>query len=253
VLKGDKNLENGIPFLEHTDGSHVKMPTMVFQYGLGSYDLWLLRNNEEYLAKARMCADWALEHQFDNGSWSNFFYIYPTNPFSAMSQGEGVSLLLRVYKETGDDRYFIAAQKAIDYMLTDVDNGGVAKRDSGLVLLEYTHLPLVLNGWIFATFGLYDYSLATGEKKAELENTIYTIKTKLPQFDCGFWSLYDVAGKITSPFYHNLHIAQMDALYKITGDIAFADMKDKWQKEKDNLLLRSRAFITKAIQKAFEK
>lgn len=62
VLLGEKNLdENGIPFLEHDDGSHIQMPTMIFQYGLGAFDLWLLENKEIYLNKAILCAEWAIE------------------------------------------------------------------------------------------------------------------------------------------------------------------------------------------------
>ena len=48
VLQGNENLENGIPFLEHSDGSHVQMPTMIFQYGLGAYDLWLIEWKNSY-------------------------------------------------------------------------------------------------------------------------------------------------------------------------------------------------------------
>ena len=43
VLLGEKNLDRqGIPFLEHCDGKHIKMPTMIFQYGLGAFDLYFL-------------------------------------------------------------------------------------------------------------------------------------------------------------------------------------------------------------------
>ena len=253
VLKGDGNLENGIPFYEHSDGSHVQMPTTIFQYGLGAYDLWQLKGQEKYKEKATLCADWAVEHQQDNGAWNNFFFIYPDHPYSAMPQGEGASLLLRIHKETGDNRYFDAARKAIKYMLTDVSAGGVSKHDDGLIFLEYTHLPVVLNGWIFALFGLYDFSLVTGEKKKELEATIRTIVKMLPKFDCGYWSMYDADVRITSPFYHNLHIAQMDALYRITGNPVFSRMADKWRKERRRITNRSRAFIKKAMQKVLEK
>ena len=86
-----------------------------------------------------------------------------------MSQGEGASLLLRAYAETKDIRYFNAAKKAIDFMLIDVSCGGVSeRRENELYLLEYTHLPLVLNGWIFALWGIYDLSLVLPEYKKSL-------------------------------------------------------------------------------------
>ena len=76
VIQGDRNLNaEGIPFLEHSDGSHVYMPTMIFQYGLGAYDMFLETDNRSYFESAVKCADWAVEKQKGNGAWNNFFYI----------------------------------------------------------------------------------------------------------------------------------------------------------------------------------
>lgn len=159
VILGNKNLDNnGIPFLEHSDGSKIQMPTMILQYGLGAYDLWLLEKKKIFLDKALNCAEWAIKNQEINGAWNTFFYIYPNAPYSAMPQGEGVSLMARLYKETNDEKYLLCAKKAIEFMLTDVKNGGVCNYSNGeLQLMEYTHLPIVMNGWIFALFGIYDF------------------------------------------------------------------------------------------------
>ena len=254
VLLGEKNLdENGIPFLEHDDGSHIQMPTMIFQYGLGAFDLWLLENKEIYLNKAILCAEWAIEHQKNDGSWRTFFYVYPDNPYSAMPQGEAVSLLLRVYKETKEEKWIVAAKKAVDFMLIDVKNGGVAKRVSNkLYLLEYTHLPIVLNGWLFAAWGLYDASKFWDEYKTEFEQTVDTMIELLPKFDNGYWSLYDLGGMITSPFYHNLHIAQMEAMYMITKNSVFLNYQEKFRNYSNKWFNEKRAFIIKALQKIKE-
>lgn len=253
VLQGNENLENGIPFLEHSDGSHVQMPTMIFQYGLGAYDLWLIEGKNSYLKKAKRCADWALEHQETTGAWNNFFYIYPEHPYSAMPQGEGASLLLRIYKETGESKYLDAARRALDFMLLDVKEGGVSRRENGLILLEYTHLPVVMNGWIFALFGLYDFWITTGDMERELAKTLITLKSNLQKFDCGYWSLYDENGKIASPFYHNLHIAQMKALYEISRDNIYQNYEEKFKKYQSNWFYSKKAFLKKAIQKIKEK
>lgn len=254
VLLGEKNLdENGIPFLEHDDGSHIQMPTMIFQYGLGAFDLWLLENKEIYLNKAILCAEWAIKHQKNDGSWSTFFYVYPDNPYSAMPQGEAVSLLLRIYKETKEEKWIVAAKKAVDFMLKDVKSGGVAKRvNNKLYLLEYTHLPIVLNGWIFAAWGLYDASKFWDEYKMEFEQTVDTMIELLPKFDNGYWSLYDLGGMITSPFYHNLHIAQMEAMYMITKNSVFLNYQEKFRNYSNKWFNEKRAFIIKALQKIKE-
>lgn len=258
VLQGDANMEKDIPFLEHSDGSHVQMPTMVFQYGLGAYDLWLLseKKDESFLQKAKTCAEWAIAHQQTNGSWSNFVYIYSDNPYSAMSQGEGASLLLRIYQATNDAQMLIAAKTALDYMLIDAAAGGVSRHEGDdLYLLEYTHLPLVLNGWIFALFGLYDMILVQDDERyqAAYAATLKTMVKALPAFDCGYWSLYDKSGKITSPFYHKLHVAQMQALYQATGNVVFQQYADMFACYQGSLFKKTRAFVKKSWQKIVEK
>ena len=254
VLLGGKNLEsNGIPFLEHSDGSHVQMPTMIFQYGLGAYDLWLIRKDREYLDKAILCADWAIEHQEENGAWSTFFYIYPESPYSSMPQGEAVSLLVRIYKETNEDKYMTCAYKALHFMLSDISEGGVSNHNNGdLIFLEYTHLPVVLNGWIFAAFGLYDASLIDKSYKENFLQTINTLARYLPKFDSGYWSLYDIDGKVASPFYHNLHIAQLKALCEVSENETFRYYYKLFGEYQSAPINKMRAFIKKAIQKIEE-
>ena len=79
-----------------------------------------------------------------------------------MAQGEGASVLLRAYTLTGNVSYREAAQKAVDFMLQDIEKGGTTEyADGKLVFREYTNQPVVLNGWIFAWWGLYDYVLGS--------------------------------------------------------------------------------------------
>lgn len=257
VIMGDSNVdESGIPFLVHKDGTHIHMPTMVFQYGLGAYDLWLLEKNRENLDRSIRCADWALEHQQDDGAWNNFYYIIPNHPYSAMPQGEAASLLLRVWNETGEEKYKTAAEKAVTYMLTSIDDGGVSLIDGNdWYLMEYVHKPTVLNGWVFALFGLYDMNRVNASEitKTAWVRSIDTLKRTLPEFDNGFWSMYNCSGTITSSFYHKLHIAQMNALYQLTGETVFAEYEEKWTRYQQKLLNRSRAFVIKSVQKLKER
>lgn len=234
----------------------VFFPISIFQYGLASYDLFLMNKDQYMLSKFSTHVQWAYEHQNIDGSWDNFGFIYPDAKYSAMAQGEGASLLLRGFIQLGEKKYFEAAKKAIDYMITDVNEGGTTSYNGKeVIMLEYTHLPAVMNGWIFAIFGLYDLTLVCDDKiyKETLEKTLDTLKEKLKEFNCGYWSLYDLEGKIASPFYHNLHIAQMEALYLITGDIIFDEYACKWRKQQKNIFKRNYAFLKKVIQKIIEK
>lgn len=257
VLMGDSNLGNdGIPLLEHSDGTRVQMPTMIFQYGLGAFDLWLINKEIYYIEIVKKCADWACEHQEENGAWNNFFYIYPAHPYCAMAQGEGASLLIRAYIASHDNHYLIAARKSLQFMLKDKKDGGVTEYcGKDTYLLEYTHLPLVLNGWIFALWGLADYlKVDNNEQFSEsYKKTVNTLINNLDKFVFRIWSKYDVNGMIASPFYHHLHIAQMQAMYLLTGEIVFKTYADKWAKQEQNLFCKGLAFIIKTFQKIAEK
>lgn len=245
-----------LPQLEIGNGQKVYFPVAVFQYAFGTYDLYLMNKEESYLQKFLQCAEWAYIQQETTGAWRNFFYIYPEHPFSAMAQGEGASLLIRAYVQTGEARYLEAAHKAIDYMLKPLEEGGTTDYSNGnVVLREYTQFPMVMNGFIFAWWGLYDYVLITNDKgryKDLLEKSCDTLISFLPQFKLSYWSRYDLSGRISSPFYHNLHVAQMQAMFSLTGNEVFHEYAMCWGKQQQNKLNKSLALLIKAIQKLKE-
>lgn len=234
----------------------IFFPVAVFQYGLGAYDLWLQTKDHCYFRKFKLCADWALKEQDNLGRWDNFFFYMPNKPYSAMAQGEGASLLVRAYKESAEIKYLSAAIKAIDFMLKPIEDGGTTcYKDGNAYLLEYTFKGLVLNGAVFAWWGLYDLVLITGDEgkyKQAMEDTLLTLVKVLPQFNNRYWSMYSLDGLIASPFYHNLHIAQMQALYELTGLDIFDKYAKRWKKHQRNPISYICAFITKALQKIKE-
>ena len=246
---------DGLPTLHTEKGEDVFFPVAIFQYGLGAYDLYLQTGDKTYLRKFMQCGEWAMSHQQDNGALNNFFYVYPSAPYGARAQGEGASLLLRAYAQTHDKRYKDAARMAIDFMLRPICEGGTSSYAHGAICLhEYTHLPVVLNGFVFAWWGLYDYSLVDDSHTYDkfLQQSLRGMRELLPRFSNSYWSLYDLGGKIASPFYHNLHIAQMEAMFLITGDSAFKHYADKWKGDQGNSLKHALAFTRKAIQKILE-
>ncbi len=256
VLKDREKDELKIPTFEAPNGETVLFPITIFQYGLGAYDLYLLEKKELYFEKFKQCAEWALNNQQANGAWNAFFFIYPDAPYSSMAQGEGASLLLRAFKEFNSEEYLLAAKQAIDYMIKPIDQGGTALYvDDEIYFLEYTNKPVVLNGWIFSLFGLYDYFKVTDDDNVrEIFNiSTRTLVKKIADFDNGFWSMYDIDCKITSSFYHKLHIAQLFALNEMTGNRVFVDYHTKWLKYMERPTNRIRVILIKALQKVREK
>lgn len=247
-----------LPVYAMPSGKNVTFPVDIFQYGLGAYDLYLLIGDKRYLEKFKQCCQWTVDHQESSGAWCNFFFKYPDNPYGAMAQGEAASLLIRAYKEFGDETFLKAAESAIDFMLLPLDKGGttIYTHKGEVFLCEYTHLPVVLNGWIFAYWGLYDYVLITEDDKEyseALSRTENTLADNLSRFSQRHWSLYDLNKKMTSPFYHRLHIAQMQAMYRLTGRDIYRQYAEKWEDDLNNPLWKTTAFIHKVWQKINEK
>lgn len=251
LLEDDK-----LPRLNIEGNRWVYFPVAIFQYGLGAWDLYIETKEDIYVKKFMQCANWAIEHQDEQGRWNNFFYIFPDTPYGAMAQGEATSLLIRAYKYTNDDIYLNAAKRAIDYMLQPMTKGGVTEYNADDVIFrEYTNQPTVMNGWIFAWWGLYDYILVsknTEYYKDILEKSLNSLINYLPRFKCSYWSIYSLDGKMASPFYHNLHIAQMQAMYELTGKNIFKEYAEEWTKQQKNPINKCVAFVKKAWQKIIE-
>lgn len=256
ITKDTTTLEGELPKYPGNDGVSKIFPIGVFQYGLGAYDLYIATNKEEYLKKFKLCVDWTVDHQDDNGGWKTFEYETPNTPYSSMAQGEAISLLARAYTYYRNETYLPLIKKGISFMMMSLESGGVCLHDKkDIYLKEFVDRPVVLNGWIFSIFGLYDYLLIDSSNKKVNEfyrDTIKTLKAVLQNYDLGYWSKYDLGSKIASPFYHDLHIAQLNALYDITNIDLFKDYADRFEKYSKNKFFRIKAFIVKAIQKIKE-
>lgn len=249
----------GLPLCKAA-GRKIYWPTTVLQKGLAHWDLWLEsgRSAEEHWNNFRNVAQWALETQDARGGWAHPVPLSPhaLSVYSCMSQGQGISLLMRAWRETGEAEYLEAATRAVHAMLAPVSCGGTSVQEGQhIVLDEYPNPEFrpVLNGWIFAIFGLYDHQLGaySQELTAALDATLRGLLLYLPKFDCGFWSFYDTGGSIASPFYHALHIAQLDALSRaIAGSRDhFEYWRDRFRQQMASRLKTTCAVGWKAAQK----
>lgn len=245
-----------LPMLNLENGEYTYFPVAIFQYGLGAYDLFLLTSDERYERKFMQCVSWAIGNLDEKGRWNNFSHYCPDTPYGAMAQGEGVSLLLRAYKHSGKQLYVDAAKKAIDFMLLSLEDGGTTKyAGNDAYLMEYTFKGMVMNGSIFSWWGLYDYVMVSGDNgkyRQSMEQTLRSLMKVLPYFTYPYWSKYSLDGLIASPFYHNLHIAQMQAMFKLTGEEVFDQYAKRWAKQQMNLICKTLAFVKKTIQKLTE-
>jgi len=102
---------------------------------------------------------------------------------------------------------------------------------------------------------VYDYFLATGEKSAEqlFTRAVNTLRRNLDGYDLGFWSLYEQSGTrlpmVASPFYHQLHVAQLRMMERLTGDDLFSRYADRWETYARSRTKRTRALCYKGAFK----
>lgn len=251
--------KNGIPINTTITNIETYFPISIFQYGLGLYDLYLETNDVNYINKFINISNWAINNIDSNGMWDCMGKLKDQahKTQSSMCQSEGISILLRAYKETGEKKYFHYAKKALDFMLEDVINGGTTLYDKeNIIFQEYVseYELSVLNGWIFSLFGLYDFTLVSDEPRYinVLNKSLETLSSNLEKYDRGYWSNYDMKRTISSPAYHDLHIRQLKLLYEIFGIKNFKIYSEKWEKYQNNKLYKIIAMVVKLKQKIFK-
>jgi hypothetical protein len=243
-------------------------PIAIAQYGLGNYNLFRRNGLRAHRDKVFAVADWLVQHleRTPHGLevWNHHFdWEYRDKlsaPWrSALAQGQGISLLLRAYKESKDSRYLEAARRALASFLKPVGEGGVAFTDDrgDLWFEEYIVTPPthILNGFIWSMWGIYDYFLVTREGPVQdlFARSIDTLLRNLERYDLGFWSLYEQSGTrlpmVASPFYHQLHIVQLRVMHRLTGERKFAEVADRWETYGRSPGKRTRAICYKSAFK----
>lgn len=236
--------EEGVPLLV-IDGRSCHFPVTIAQYGLGNHDSYCVTGDSRHLRNFLHVADWlAKNHTILDSScvWYSYFekrlYSVKAPWPSALSQGQGISVLVRAYVRRREQRYLDTALKAAKLFEIPVGRGGIRTLVNGKHVF-YEEFPsevpsLVLNGFIFSLWGLYDLYLATREKVISqlYEEGLETLITILPRYDVLGWSRYDLYNSrmpcITSIFYHRLHLEQLKVMTLLTGSPIFKKYLAIW-------------------------
>jgi hypothetical protein len=235
---------------------------------LGNYNLYQRTGQEEYRSKFTRAADWLKDNLVENcfgvPVWMHHFdfeyqEVLRSPWYSGLAQGQGISVLVRAYLLTQNEDYLKAADQAFVSLQAPVEEGGVITEDedNNHWIEEYIVTPPthVLNGFIWAVWGVYDYYLLSNTESAKnlYDASLKTLKENLHQYDTGYWSLYDLSSSklkmIASPFYHQLHIVQLKIMYSMTGEEVFQIFADRWEFYQKRTVNRWRALLQKVIFK----
>lgn len=261
----DKNYKNnrrklnqdGIPIVVLPDGSQFENhPTAIAQYALNIFSDSIEKPAEEEkelldtfirLSEAILKLKVSKSDNFGNEftAWEvpfrNPWYPFTNNRWiSAMTQGQCISVLLRAYQTTGEDKYLETAKDAFKSFFIQIKDGGVLNYDdNNLYLEEVPSIPgtHILNGFIYSMWGINDYYRVTRDQKAKelVDKCLNTLKKEIKKYDLGYWSRYDHPkycwSGAASPSYQNLHIRQLNILYNMTGDKVFTDVSSNFERE----------------------
>jgi len=243
------------------------------QYALANLNSYRLTGDKRYLQIAERNAQRLIDRRFvSDTAW---FYPYDFDftlfgdttqtlraPwYSAMAQGQALSAFVRLYQVTGKVSWLDAADATFQSLLvTPADSAPFASRvdEKGhLWFEEYPRYPVntseqVLNGHIFALFGLHDYWSLTQNTDAHLLylGGLKTVEdTVLTEFRRPNWaSVYSLGHKIPTLSYHFIHTDQFLQLWKQTRQPFFIQAASTFRSDYPRKRLTGRVIITSKVR-----
>jgi hypothetical protein len=130
-------------------------------------------------------------------AWEYFFHFDGGSPpwTSGLSQGTALQALSRGYSRLHEPAFLTAAKQALGVFQTPPPAGVRVARPAGTLYAEYTYAPTdrILNGFIQALNGLYEYAKLTGDPLGLklFETGDAEARAITPSYDTGAWSKYD--------------------------------------------------------------
>ncbi len=251
-------------FYAAADGSFPAAyhPTNIAQYALAQWNAFLTTGDGKHRQAFMIQAQWLVDHEtflaHDRSVWlvpfANTDYFAAEPWLSAMTQGEAISVLVRAYRLTGEETFLDVARRALRTFELEIQEGGVSASvgKDGIFFEEVAVYPAahILNGYLFALFGLYDYVALTGDAQiaALIRRSSATLHSLIEGYDTGYWSRYELLFRHLAPsFYHALHITQFEALAQYSACEHCAALAARWDEYQHSQRCRWRYFIASRI------
>lgn len=205
-----------------------------------------------HVASFFAACDWLVRNQDEKGGWpimvtrklSNGVLELKPGWYSAMAQGQAMSVLTRAFGVTKNLSYLEAALKATKLFNVRSEHRGVMTTFLGKYVWyeEYPTTPssFVLNGFIYSLIGLYDLKsscthVSCKEASRLFDEGMVSLKKMLSFFDTGSGSIYDlrhfslgVAPNLARWDYHTTHINQLLLLSTIDQDPILSTTAQRW-------------------------
>jgi hypothetical protein len=156
-------------------------------------------------------------------AWEYMFHFDGGAPpwTSGLSQGTALQAFSRAYSRLKNPAYLAADKQALGIFQTPPPAGVLVRTPVGSHYLEYTYAPQerILNGFIQADIGLYDYAKLTGDPLGQqlFQAGDAEARAEVPHYDTGAWSLYDQHSE-SNLNYHELLTEFLQNLCKRTEE-----------------------------------
>lgn len=240
--------DQGIPmFRDKKTNKLYQHPVRLAHHTINNLTSYQMTKDPRYLENARKytqrLADIAVikeEAMFFPYEFDVYLHNIPTEHmespwYSGMAQGQALSAFVRMYQVTKEEKYLVWAHQVFEsfkHLKRKNHKEWVVMVDQHYYWIE--EYPLeeptkVLNGYIFAIFGLYDYYQLTKNEEAKLllQASLTTIYDHIALYrQKNDISLYGLKHDHQSMYYHTVHINQLQSLYRITGDPYFQEMSE---------------------------
>lgn len=239
--------ERGIPVNKaYIDVETPKLhyyPISIGQFGLAVFNSYIKTNSEEKKNHFMRIADWFYENRIEDEKLGVYWLTdipkpeYKiTRPWkSAFTQSRAISILLRAWQLTNEQKYFETASRSlIPFNVSIADNGAAVFTQHGKFYEEYaaSEPTMVLDGHIFSLLGLYDfYRAVPGDvdhqnktfAKQLFDEGVESLIYLLPEYDLNFWLRFNLCRMTHYPEvdpctigYLRLVVLQLKLLHNIT-------------------------------------
>lgn len=173
---------------------------------------------------------------------------------SALAQAQAASVFVRAYLNAADEHHAVLARRAIAPLLPSSTSGLLVQTEHGPVPEESPSRPpsLILNGWIYALWGLWDVAVALRDPDCKLlfEESTRCLRRTIGRYDAGWWSRYSLyphrLPDLAKPFYHRLHVDQLELMNWLVGAPDLAEVAGRWA-HCDTWPRRTAVIVQKAV------
>lgn len=243
--------EEGMP-LKLYKGNYYEHPVLLAQAGLEWLACYREGNDAWYLEHAITAGHHLIDlsHGFDGAMFFPYHFDYSVHGnkayamvapwYSGMAQGQVLSLFSRLGELTSETEWAEAAAATLlsfNYVngkaepwIIDIDENNSTWIEEYPIEQE----KHVLNGFMFAMFGLYDYYAWQGDAFAQkvFLQSLHTLRLNVENFrNPGAISVYCLTHRRNSNGYHAIHIGQLQAMTRMTNDPYFASVADSFAED----------------------